>query len=424
MHNTNLKKRVSTGVGGTALLLMSAPLMFGAQSVIMAPPSTTDTTPSWSEQESTNNEMQVFIPATDFRRSTDEPFAYGPFVLRPHVNYNFVYGTGLQSSVGTPQNSTIQTIAPGMSLDMGQHWSADYSPSLVYYSNKNLGNSVNQSASLNGATRYGDWNFGLSQTYTLATALLAETAQETKQEEYVTSLNAGYNISDRWAATFNVTQDILNNSGFNSSKTWSTSEGLNYTFWTRLTVGATVGAGYVDLTQNGNQQYQTYQGSVNWRATDKLSFSLGGGFEEQEFATAGEANALNPIFNAAIQYLPFQYTQLSLNASRTINTSDLYILANSQITTVVSVTLSQRLLEKFYLNLSLNYDQSDFSQSVENFSLSARTDNAYTFNAVLSHSFLKRGTIGLTYQYTENTSNTKGFGYNSSQVGINVGFNY
>jgi len=434
MHNTNLKKRVYTGAGGTVLLLMSVPFMFASQPVLMAPPSSTDTTTPWSEQESTNDEMQVFIPATDFRRSSDEPFTYGPYVLRPHVNYSFVYGTGLLTSTNHPVNSIIQTISPGATLDLGQHWSVDYSPSLVYYSNKQLPNSANQAATLNGGTRYGDWTFGLSQTYTLATSLLAETAQETKQEEYVTSLNAEYAISDRWLATFGVSQDILDNTGFNSSKTWSTSEGLNYTFWKRLTVGISVGDGYVALKENGDQQYQSFQGTLNWRATDKLSLSLSGGFEEQEFSTVGEANALNPIFNAAIQYLPFQGTQLSLNASQTINTSDLYILANSQITTTVGVSIDQRLFKKFYLNLTANYNQNDFTQSavsinttngpVTIFQGSQRSDTAYTFNASLSHSFLKRGTLSLTYQNTQSASNTKGYGYNSNQVGINLGFAY
>ena len=68
MKNMNLKKRVSYRAGGTVLLLMSTPAIYASQ-VVMAPPATTDTTPTWSEQESTNNEMQVFIPNGEFRRA-------------------------------------------------------------------------------------------------------------------------------------------------------------------------------------------------------------------------------------------------------------------------------------------------------------------------------------------------------------------
>lgn len=445
MKNMNLKKRVSYRAGGTVLLLMSAPAVY-ASPVIMAPPATTDTTPTWSEQESTNNEMQVFIPNGEFRRAPDSPFSYGPFVLRPHVSYGFMYATGLLAATNNAEDTIIQTVSPGVTLDMGQHWTVDYTPTLTFYSNTKFNNSLDQIATLNGATRYGDWNFGLSQSYNRTSSLLNETAQQTQQEDYSTGLNAGYAISDRWLATFALNQDFLDNTGFNSSKTWSTTDGLDYTFWERLTVGATVGAGYVDLSNSGSQQYESLEGVINWRATDKLSLSLSGGFEEQEYSASGEANALNPIFSVSIQYQPFKGTQLSFSANRAITTSDLYVLASSQISTSANVGVSQQLLKNFFLSLNAGYLQNDFTEE-ESFSEAQffhspgagfpgttppgsfseglhRTDNSYTFNATLSHAFLKRGNIALTYQYTDYQSNTAGYSYKSNQVGIQMSFNY
>jgi hypothetical protein len=434
MKKLNRKKRAYHQAGGAVLLLASTPFLFGAQSVIVAPPQqTADTTPAWSDQESTNNEMQVFIPATDVRRPSDEPFKFGGLVIRPHLDYGFTYGTGIQSSTNHSADTIIQTVSPGMSLDLGTHWTVDYTPTLTYYSSTNFSDTLNHSASLTGATEYEDWNLGLSQTFNLTSAPLAETAQQTKTTDYATALTGSYAINDRMSTDLGLNQDFNFVDGQGSSKTWSTMDWLNYSFWKRLTLGVGLGGGFVDIEvppqspPQGNQEFEQLQGRVNWRATDKLSFSISAGFEYQEFSATNVSNSLNPIFNASIQYQPFKYTQLSLSAGRSISSSDYFVAASSEINTSVTLTLNQRLLEKFNLNVSAGYNQTDYTDSFHKggFSLTQdRVDNSYSFNIGLSRSFLKRGNFAVTYSYVDNRSTATGFGYNSNQIGFQVGFHY
>ncbi len=40
---------------------------------------------------------------------SDEPFKFGPLVIRPHVDYGFTYGTGIQFTNGKSANTIIQT---------------------------------------------------------------------------------------------------------------------------------------------------------------------------------------------------------------------------------------------------------------------------------------------------------------------------
>ena len=307
MNNMDLKKRIYAKAGGAVLLLAGAPLVFGAQSVLMNSPSQSqsDTATRYSEEESTNNEMQVFIPATDAQRASDQPFKYEPFVFRPHFDYSINDSHGIQNGTNHPLNSIIQSVSMGMSVDLGKHWTLDYTPTLTYYSNHQFQNNLGHSASLAGATSYEDWTMNLSQTFTLSSSPLVENAQQTETTEYVTTAGATYAINDRMAAEFGLTQDLVDYSGFDNSKVWSTQDWLNYSFWSRLTVGLGAGAGYNDLTQQGDQDFQTLQGKISWRATDKLSFQITGGAEEQEFATSGESASLTPIFSASVQYQPF-----------------------------------------------------------------------------------------------------------------------
>ena len=111
-------------------------------------------------------------------------------------------------------------------------------------------------------------------------------------------------------------------SGLQDSYNWSTLEGVSYQFWPRLNAGLSLGGGYTKVAADGavadvnpdmvNEQAQL---NLNWRATDKVSFQVSGGLEDQQFLAAGYRDSLEPIFSAAVQYQPFKVTQISLSAA-------------------------------------------------------------------------------------------------------------
>jgi hypothetical protein len=42
----------------------------------------------------------------------------------------------------------------------------------------------------------------------------------------------------------------------------------------------------------------------------------------------------------------------------------------------------------------------------------------------LSRPILKRGTISVSYSYSENRSSATGFTYSSNQIGVSIGYSY
>lgn len=445
MNKISLRKRICSKAGGTVILLASSPVLLAGP--VVGPPPAPDTTPSWAEQESQDNEMSVFIPASETERTKDQPFVFGPLTIRPHIDYDVTYGTGIRSSTNSSQSSFIQTITPGVALDIGKHWTLDYTPSLVFYSNHAFSSTLNHLASLTGATDYDDWVLGLTQTFTLDSSPQSQTAAQTETTDFATAATGVYTINERMSADLAVNQDLNYVTGFIDSKTWSTMDWLNYSFWKRLSVGVGVGGGYVILSQDpaaapgnqtpGDQYYEDLQGRINWRATDKLSFSVNAGFEHRNFdASPASANnptgtaatsSLTPIFGASIQYQPFKYTQLSLSAGQTVGSSDYAIQSQSEIDTTVSLSLNQRLLEKFYLDVSAGYNEIDYKESINSGGIGIntdRTDKNYSFNARLTRRVFKRGSVAVHYQYTSYQSTAPGFTYNSNQVGVELNYSY
>ncbi len=238
------------------------------------------------------------------------------------------------------------------------------------------------------------------------------------------SLNQDLNYIGNSESLTNQLQPLVN------TMAWSTMEWFNYQFWPRFSAGLGLGFGYnhQDATNSPDSIYEQYQGRINWRATDKVSFRLSGGLHQQQYLSGDAGNLLTPIFGGTIQYQPFEQTQFSVNFNRTVSNSSYQ--SQVDIVTAITAGLSQRLLGRLTLDLSGGYSTTEYQASVVGLSTS-RTDDVVSFNARLSCPFLKRATVSVFYAYSNNNSTQSGFatagtgyGYTSSQGGLELRYQY
>src|SRR5579859_3613192 len=390
-----------------------------AQQVISSAPATTETPPAL--QPFATTEMDVFTPAATSLEQPTQPFRYKFLTLRPHPDYSVLYANGILAAQGQPVNTVIQQISPGVRLDVGDYWILDYTPTWMVYSSRSFQNTLNQNAKLTGGASFGSWVLGLSQSYTKSAVPLVETATQTHQENYITALNGTYTINSKMSLDLAVNQNFSFADQFQSYREWSTLDWLNYQFWARFKLGLGVGLGYDDVNTGPNMLFEQYQARVQWRATDKISFQLNGGLEDRQFLNSSTSDALNPVFGGGIQYQPFEHTKISLDAERTVAVSEL----QNEVTESVGVNgdVNQRLLGRLFLDLGGGYQNIKYVSSGNGLP-SNRTDDYYYFNTRLSTSFLKRGTVAIFYQISNDSSSSSGFGFTSHQVGFEVGFAY
>jgi len=387
-----------------------------AQYILAPGPQPPDETPPAMQQAS---EMDVFATAP---QTESEPLKWGPLTLRPHPYYQFLYADGLQSSTNQVAHTTVQTISPGALLQIGRYWTLDYSPLWTIYSNKQFSDNFGQGIRLVGGTTYNDWVLGLTQSYSEISAPSAETASQTRTETYNTALNGSYTMNSKMSLDLALNQNIVSADNFSSYKEWSTLDWLNYQFWPRLNAALGAGGGYDrEDAPSPDMTFQQFQGRVNWRATDKIGFQLHGGVEVRQFLSGGASPLVNPVFDASIQYQPFEQTRISITGSRTVAAS--YLQDQVTETTGVNAGLNQRLLGKLFLDLNGSYQLVKYVSSV-NTSGSNREDDLYSFNVRLSRAFLKRGTIAVLYQLSKDNSSQAGYSFTSHQVGFQIGYSY
>jgi hypothetical protein len=421
-------------VMGLSLFLPLGPAL--GQGVLSSPPPT-PVVPAAVQEVQNNSPMQVFAPPPD--TAPPLPLQLGPVTLHPHLDYQLSYGNGVQSAPGQPQNTIVNQISPGILFNLGDHWTLDYTPTLIYYSSSSFQNALNQSVQLSWGSAFGnDWFMSGSQNYVSTSNPEVQTAAQTDQQTYATVLNASYQFNDKMSLDMGLNQNLEyvgneENStnqleSLANSKSWSTLEWLNYQFWPRFNAGVGAGLGYNQQENSPDSIYEQYQGRVNWRATDKISFQLSGGLQDQQYLSGGAGDLLTPIFGGTIQYQPFEQTRLAVNASRTVSNSSF----QNQVTVVTGITvdLNQRLLGRLNLDLSGGYSTTDYQSSAAGLSTS-RNDDQFSFTARLSCPLFKRATVSVFYSYNDNTSSQSGFatagsgyGYTSSQGGLEIGYRY
>ncbi len=411
-----------------------------AQSVLAPPPAPPPLVPSSLQQYQTNQpvQMQVFVPSATAAPQQNQPFKVGPIVIRPNIFYQFLYGNGIQSSPGNSQDSIVQQFSPGVVFEEGLHWTLNYTPTFSFYSSSAFRNTINQYAQLQWATVWHDWVMTASQSYTHTDDPEIETGGQTAQDTYSTAFNGIYHLNDK--LSMNVGLDQTFNSygqtsstnlllGLVNSRSWSTMNWLNDQLWPRFSAGIGLGLGYNQQENSPDSTFQQYQLQMSWRATDKISFQVNGGLQNQQYLSGSAASLLSPVFGGGAQYQPFEQTKISLSASRTISSSA-YQNENVESTSVTG-DLNQRLFGGLLLDLSGGLSTDRYIGTATATGGPSRSDDIYSFNARLSCPFPKRGTVSIFYQYSETSSTQAGFApgssafsYSSNQVGFDISYTY
>jgi hypothetical protein len=414
LHGRNTRVLIKALLLGLCALNRNAK----AQDVLAPLPQSPDQTPT-ALQAYQSNEMNVFASPTP--QTESQPFQWEALTLRPHPFYQFLYADGIQNGPGQAYNTTIQEISPGALLEMGRHWTLDYTPIWTFYSNPHFQDTFGQAVRLAGGTVYNDWGLGISQGYTDSSLPSAETATQIRQKIYTTAANASHTLNSKLSLELAANQNIVSADQFQNYNEWSTLDWLSYEFWPQLNAAIGVGGGYDDEAASPDMTFEQLQGRVNWRATDKISFQLHGGVEFRQFLSGGAGDLINPVFDATIQYQPFDPTKISLTGQRVVSAS--YLQNQVTETTGVSAGLNQRLLGKLFLDLSGGYQTVKYVSSVSAPG-SNRADNFYSLSARLSRAFLKRGTIAVLYQLNKDDSSLAGYSFTSHQVGFQIGYRY
>jgi hypothetical protein len=199
---------------------------------------------------------------------------------------------------------------------------------------------------------------------------------------------------------------------------------LSYRLSEKISLGPSLNVGLEKPQNAGEQTFEQALLGLNYQPTQKISLFAQGGAEFRQYNQGGDAT--NPVFSAGVGYTPFDSTTLSLNAYQSVHSSS----ANSTQTVVntgVGVSATQRIVQRFYLNLSFNYAHNDSQSGTGGAAPSGGTSttagssqDTLAYRPSLSFAPSTWTSVAIYYQYLDNESNSSGGTYHDNQMGVAV----
>lgn len=354
---------------------------------------------------------------------------FGPIAIRPYTNYTIQYGDGFLRVPGEPTNSTRQTLALGLLSEVGSTWSVDGAVTRSMYSSRSLEDTYDSSLRVSGNWALDSWTFGVTQAFLANSPIVAETGGQNDERTTRTSLDASYLLSDktRMEASASWLQRLADPKFRNASWTGSDweqttiSTWINYQFTSKVNAAVGFLAGRDDIALADDMTYTQPQVRISWKMTNKLSLGASGGIERRKVEVIGGRNEKNPVYSANISYAPTLTTSLSIGVSRNISNS--YFNNQTIAGTHINTNISQRVLQRFFLSAGYSRGESEYSATSGN-PFAGRVDSFESFNSGLSTTFSARGSVSITYSYSNNSSDNLGFGFSSRQVGADISYRF
>ena len=360
--------------------------------------------------------------------ASDTPFRWGRLAFRPHFSYSTSYGNSLGYRAGEQANTWIQQFSPGLLVTLGDHWTLDYTPTLRWYSDSRFTDGVDHRVSLQGQTTFGDWNFGLSQGFSMTSTPLIETGAQTDQQTYSTSFRAGRSLGSKLSMDLGLAQNLRfvegnsANQSLTDTKSWSTMNWLDYLYVQRLSFGLGAGFTYDKVSTGSDMTSEQVQARARWMPANKLSLSLSGGLQIRQFVDSSVSDMVSPIFTLSAAYKLFETTSLFASASSSVAPS-YYSDAVSEMTGF-SAGVNQRILGRLFLSLNGGYTMNDYTGTAGSSQATASNQETYSCGVSLSLSFLKRASASVYYNKSFNKSDSPGYNYNPQTVGAQVSYRF
>lgn len=354
-------------------------------------------------------------------RPSPAPFDLWGIALRPHANYQFLYGDGIQQHPGAGEKTAIHSLSPGVELS-GDRWRADYTPTWTLYSNAAFADTVNHTASLSGSGSFLAGSYSFSDRYQFSDNPQVETGMQTREKINVATATANFEVARKIGYELSAAQSFQSNDLAPAQRDWSLTNAGHYQFASDWDGGVGVTVGYISVSNPGfDATYVRPHVSFRWRAADKITAFSSVGYENRRFRHDGADTLSTPVYSAGITYNPLATTSFTLIGNRSVQAA----YYGNQVTqdTGWSASIRQRFLGVLNFSGAFAYGRARYvlTGGVIQF---ARDDATYSYQANLGTNFLRRGFVSLIYQRVRNQSTQAGYEFASNQAGFEIGFRY
>ncbi len=362
--------------------------------------------------------------------ATDLPlWQRGPIALRPHAIFRAMRGTGINVGPGEPVDTDTQMFEPGLRVDLGSHWQADYTATWTQYSNRLLKDSFDESTNAEGGYQYDNWYLSLLGNYSSSHPLLVEAARQTHEIRYSYGFEARRRISDRTQLDFVGDESYRKATPLHpapdwtpsNTRDWSSRNLIVYQATPRVSGSAGLAFGYTRPSIGPAMAYVRPELALKWTPTERITVNADAGFEQRRVHRSDVKALESPVYTGSIRYRPFPTTALIVAATQGMAVS--YLGDTVTKSHAWKVGAQQRLFGSLYASVSMAKQRTRYI-ATEPILPQLRGDRYETYDARLAAPILSHGTIAVFYERSHNGSSQLGYGFTTRQIGVELRYQF
>jgi hypothetical protein len=354
---------------------------------------------------------------------TNERFGY---VLHGRVQAQYDSNIFIQSK--NEQSDFIFTITPGVAVGLGDFKDQlagadafryrferyadknflylDYAPSFVAFADHSEQNSFDQDLRLHGEYNFKKLTMGLRAAYQRVNAPSADIGSRVESSHVSAALTNRYEFSGKTGVEanfyydnqqFDSNGDTPRQVNFVDSQEYRTEEWLNFHVAPKTTTSVGVAAGYLERSEGPAETFEQVQLRVLWEASSKLTLSAVAGPELRQIH--GRDEEVNGVFALHATWSPTERAYFHFQTYRDVQPSG--AVGEDFTATGVKLQYHQRLLERYYFDLSGGYERADYSGS-EGFG--TRHDDFWSIRSAVGLGLTRWLTGAVVGEYRDNSS--------------------
>lgn len=364
------------------------------------------------------------VPAEEPPNPEGQPARPWKFTL--HGEVIAAYDSNIFITRRNPKSNYVFNLSPGFTFSWGD-WKAqqesfvvvDYTLTQLLFVENPKEDAIEQEAVVDGQWRLAHFSIALHSTFEDLTSPDIDIGARTRRRLFRTGVIDRYDISDATYVEANFYNNISDYTTRLSSVEWIGRFWFNYKPTEKLTTGAGLSIGRLDVQHSPGQTFEQVLGRVIYAPTEKLSFEGDGGLE---FRQIEGSDRVSPVFNIAGSYKPWEATEIKVAAYRKVENSA-SVAADNYTITGFSVEGKRTLRSGLDFVLAGGFNHSDYNGTTGH-NVPLRIDNYFFIRPSLRFELARRMHIELFYEYQQNASTNLSTAFDDTQAGVEFRYDY
>ena len=308
-----------------------------------------------------------------------------------------------------------QDSVTSMDRGRGSYFAADYTAILLGFAKTDSQNALDQDARMDARWQAERWTLRGGVHFESKSETNTDIGARIRRKTVSAEVVASYHPTGRTTIEAGVSLRANDPEDFVRTTTWTVDTDASYHATSALRFGLGAAFGRVSVEGGSDDIFQRILARAAYKYSDKLDFELHGGVEFRQ-SDGASGDRVNPIFSFIANYEPAAGTRFSVEAFRSVETSQ-FRPESSYERTGVTASFHRAIRAGVHLRLDAGYQESEYTGIEDDL---GRRDHYVFVRPGVLYNFADWGNVALTYEFRNNDSNRDNSTFDNNQVRLQM----